>query len=187
MIVKGPEEKFATAPEGTFPAVCVDNVDLGKIKSTWDGEERERHMVRLVWQLDELDPENKPYFVKQDYTASLAEKAKLRKQLESWRGRAFTEAELFGFDLDAILGAGCLLNIVHNKGNRGGTFANVAAVMKLAKGMTALKADPGYVRVKDRVQKAAAHPVAAPPPSRKQPMEEEPPNPWGITDDDVPF
>lgn len=187
MIVKGPEEKFSTAPEGTFPAVCVDNIDLGKIKSMWDGEERERHMVRLVWQIDEEDADGKPYFVKQDYTASLAEKAKLRKQLETWRGRAFTEVELFGFDLDSILGVGCLLNIVHNKGSRGGTFANVGAVMKLAKGMVTPKPDNSYVRVKDRKAKAPAPPAPRPVPVSRPKPEEEPPNHFEITDDDVPF
>lgn len=186
MIVKGPDEKFPTAPEGSFPAVCVDNIDLGMVKSTYGGEEKERHMVRLVWQIDEEESPGKPFLVKQDYTASLHEKAALRKHLEAWRGRAFTDVELFGFDLDSILGAGCIVNIIHNKGRRGGTFANVAGIMKLAKGMTIPKVSD-YVRVKDRKPKPAAPKPIEPLPGRRR-VEEEPPDfAYGITDDDVPF
>lgn len=187
MIVKGPDEKFPTAPEGSFPAVCVDNIDLGMVKSSFGGEERERHMVRLVWQIDEEEEPGKPYLVKQDYTASLHEKAALRKHLEAWRGRAFTDVELFGFELDTIIGAGCIVNVVHNRGRRGGTFANVAGVMKLAKGMIAPKI-VDYIRVKDRKAKPAAPAKPAQPPARPR-IEEEPPDlgGMGITDDDVPF
>jgi hypothetical protein len=110
MIVRQPE-RISTAPEGTFPAVCVDEIPLGRIKTVYDGEERERDMVRLVWQLGEEDPNTKlPYVVRQDYTASLDEKSKLRKHLQSWRGRAFSPVELFGFDLETIVGAGCMLS-----------------------------------------------------------------------------
>lgn len=180
MIVKAPDERFSTAPEGTFPSVCVDVIDLGMVANRYDPEQPDKQMVRFVWQLDELDENNKPYYVKNDYTASLHEKAKLRKHLEAWRGRAFTQQELLGFDTESVIGTGCLLSIVHNSGSRGGVFANVGAVMKMARGMAA-PAQNGYVRLKDR---------AAAPPVKKQQrrVEEEPPQyAHGISDDDVPF
>lgn len=185
MIVKAPDEKFATAPEGSFSAVCVDEMDLGVMKSSWGGEERERHMVRLVWQIDEPDVDGKRFLVKQDYTASLDEKAKLRKHLQAWRGRTFTPTELMGFDLCNVVGVPCMISIVHAFGRKGGTFANVDAVMKLPKGMEAIKPN-GYVRVKDR----KAEPVAVPAqrrPAPKPPEEQAPEYAMGITDDDIPF
>ena len=45
--------------------------------------------------------------------------------------------ELFGFDVESVLGSGCLLSVIHNTGSKGGTFANIASVMKLGRGMTA--------------------------------------------------
>ena len=184
MIVKAPEERFSTAPEGTFPAVCVDIVDLGMVENKFDPEAADRLMCRIVWQIDEQDDNGKPYMVRADYTASLHEKAKLRKVLESWRGRAFTPQELFGFDLETVVGSGCLLNVVHATGSRGGTFANVGAVMKLAKGMTA-PAPKGYTRVKDRAPEAPKPPQQRP---ERIAHEQEPPAyAHGITDDDVPF
>lgn len=187
MIVKKKDEQFPTAPEGSFPAVCVDEISLGRVKTTFNGEERERDMVRLVWQLDEADDKGKPYFIKQDYTASLDEKAKLRKHLQSWRGRNFTALELMGFDLEQVVGVGCLVAVVHASGRKGGTFANVEAVMKLPKGVEAPKAT-GYIRVKDRKVEAAP---PAPAKRREMPPEQQPPDfddyTAGITDDDVPF
>ena len=183
MIVKAPEERFPTAPEGTFAAVCVDEIDLGKVKTSYAGEERERNMVRLVWQIDEQDDKGVPYLVKQDYTASLDEKAKLRKHLQAWRGRAFTPAELVGFDLENVVGHGCMVGIVHNQGRKGGTFANVDAVMRLPKGAVAPEVLE-YVRVKDRPTAASA---LVSQPRQQRPPETAPPDFQGITDDDVPF
>jgi len=200
MIVKAPEPKYPPAPEGTFPAVCVDEIDLGMVENKKFGGSR--HMVRLVWQIDEeVDNDTAAkfrtlkagsrYLITQDYTASLDEKAKLRKHLQSWRGRAFTPVELFSFDLETIVGAPCLINIVNTRGSRGDmVWANVEAVMKLPKGTEALQVN-GYVRVKDRKVTELKEPelVSQPRTRQEKPPEEQPPdwNNLNITDDDVPF
>jgi hypothetical protein len=177
-IVKAPEEKFATAPAGTFPAVAVDLIDLGMVDNKFDPEADPRHMCRIVWQLDEEDPKTgKRFLIRKDFTASLHEKAALRKTLEAWRGKPFTNIDLMGFDVESILGASCLLSIVHNTGSKGGTFSNVAGVMKLPKNMTAIL-PVDYVRVKDR-------PAEAPAPKPEPPAPDA--QAWGISDDDVPF
>ena len=103
------------------------------------------------------------------------EKAALRKDLESWRGKPFTAQELEGFDLEALLSVGCFINVMHQT-REGQTYANVAAVMRLPKGMTA-PSPRDYVRVCDREPQQADGP--APPPEDYG----YPP----ITDDDVPF
>ena len=185
IIVKQPEEKYPTAPDGTWAAVCVDEIDLGMVTTTFNGEENTRHMVRLVWQIEELDDKGKRFLIKKDYTASLHEKAKLRSELKSWRGREFTFEELVAFDLEQIISAPCLLSIVHNIGRKGGTFANVGAVMKLPKNIPPMKPE-GYVRVKDR-STADAPALVSQPRNRQAPPEEAPPQFDHITDDDVPF
>lgn len=149
IIVKAPTSDFKPAPEGLFQAVCVDVVDLGNVESEYKGEVKIQHKVRVAWQIMERDEETgKRYLVLARYTASLHEKAKLRKDLEAWRGRKFTTDELAGFDLEAVIGANCQLQIIHNVKD-GTTYANIAAIVPLGKG--AMKIDPeGYVRVKDR-------------------------------------
>jgi hypothetical protein len=139
---------FTPAPAGTHAAVCVDVIDHGEIEVTYQGKTQRKHKVTIVWQIDEDQPDGKPFLVRRRYTCSLHEKATLRRDLESWRGRAFTDPELQGFDLETVLSMVCLLNLIHEVRN-GSTYANVAGVMRLPKGMTA-PSPRDYVRVIDR-------------------------------------
>ncbi len=192
MIVKAPEERFPTAPQGTFPAVCVDEIDLGMVENKFNPG-KPRQMVRLVWEIDECMDDGTPYRIRKDYGASLHEKATLRKDLESWRGRRFQPLELGGFDLETIVGVGCMIAIVHNTGTQGGTFSNVAAVMKLPKGLNA-PTSKGYIRIKDRTAENTP-PVSQPKRQSAPAVETLPPDTseydryhgLQITDDDVPF
>lgn len=139
---------FTPAPAGTHPAVCIDVVDLGLLKVSYGGKEKEQHKVRLVWQIGDARPDGKPFRVDKRYTLSLHEKAALRKDLESWRGLAFTEQELKGFDLEVLIGIGAFLNVIHNTKD-GTTYANVTAIMRMPKGMVP-PVPRDYVRVCDR-------------------------------------
>lgn len=171
IIAKQQASSFIPPPVGTFAAVCVDVVDLGMLEVSFGGKSKKQHKIRIVWQISEVRHDNKPHQASKRYTLSLHEKASLRKDLESWRGRAFTPEELEGFDLEKLLGVPALLNIIEDK-KPGGTFANIASIMRLPKTMEA-PTPRDYVRVVDR-----------------QPEEGiAQPEDWsaGITDDDVPF
>jgi hypothetical protein len=174
IVAKATGGNFIPAPEGTHSAVCVDVVDLGLLEVKWKNELKIQHKVKVVWQIDEDMQDGKPFLVSKRYTLSLHEKAALRKDLEAWRGRAFTEEELKGFDVENVLGVPCLLNIIHN-GASGTVYANVTGLMKLPKSMPAI-AGRDYIRVIDRE-----------PDTKKQ--GDGPDTTWaeGITDDDVPF
>lgn len=148
IIAKSSGQNFIPAPAGSHVAVCVDVVDLGVLEVNFGGKTKKQHKINIVWQIDEVREDNKPYQVQKRYTLSLHEKAGLRKDLESWRGRPFTPAELEGFDVEAVLNVACMLNVIHNVKD-GSTYANVAAIMKLPKGVQAPNARD-YVRVCDR-------------------------------------
>jgi hypothetical protein len=112
------------------------------------GKTQRKHKIVIVWKIDENLDDGGPFFVRRRYTCSLHEKAILRRDLESWRGRPFTDQELQAFDLENLLSVGCLTNVIHETRN-GSVYANVASVMRLPRGMTAPV--PGdYVRVIDR-------------------------------------
>jgi hypothetical protein len=64
------------------------------------------------------------------------EKASLRKWLESWRGKAFTEDESKQFDVAKLVGAPCLLNVIHKEKKDGNKRADIASVSTMPKGMT---------------------------------------------------
>jgi hypothetical protein len=142
---------FTPAPEGTHFAVCDMVVDLGKQKTTYSGVESVKHQIYVRWQIpgertEWTDGNNQkqegPVVIGKTYTASLGEKANLRKDLQSWRGRAFTEAELKGFDISRLLGVGAMISIVHNSKD-GKTYANVGAIGGMPKGMPAPEAENG--------------------------------------------
>jgi len=132
----------------------VDVVDLGLVEVTFQGKTQRRHKVVLVWQIDEVMDNNQPFLCRRRYSNSLHEMASLRRDLASWRGRDFSEQELLGFDLETLIGVGCLLNVIHETKN-GQVFANVNSIMKLPKNMTA-PMPRDYVRVVDRPQGAQA-------------------------------
>ncbi len=148
IIAKRQFSTFTPAPEGPQQAVCVDVVDLGMQEEQWGDEPAQmKHKVKLVWHSAEIDPEtDRPYVISKRYNLSLHEKATLLKDLEAWRGRAFTEAELDAFDLEQLIGVNAYLSITHRTTKKG-TFANVGSIMKLPKGTDQLPITPGYVRV----------------------------------------
>jgi hypothetical protein len=62
IVVRRTEGDFQPCPAGTWPAVCVDVVDLGAMKSAW--KEEMVHKIRLVWQISERMPDGRPYLVR---------------------------------------------------------------------------------------------------------------------------
>lgn len=168
-------KSYAPAPQGTHQAVCVDVIDIGMKPNPFkDGALQ--HKVDLAWQIDEHREDGKRFIVYKRYTLSLNEKATLRHDLESWRGRPFSDHELRGFDVETIIGANCLINVQHKAGSKdpNKVFANVVAVMPLAKGMPKL-APLDYER-----QSAEQQPHVEDAPA-EVPVEEE------VYADDIPF
>lgn len=134
---------YAPVEQGTHKAICNMVVDLGLQSLTWEGKTRPVHQCYVRWELpderlswtdDKGQSQEGPMSIGRTYTVSLGPKANLRKDLEAWRGRAFTEEELAGFDLFNLLGKGCLINVTH-KTKDGKTYANIANISGLPKGM----------------------------------------------------
>lgn len=143
---KGGQE-YDPVPAGIHQAICYGIVDLGTQDA---GRYAPRRKVLFIWELPhergtfERDGEQKdlPRAISQQYTLSLNEKANLRHALEAWRSRPFTEEELRGFDLKTVLGANCQLTVVHNYSPaKKKTYANVASVSPLGRGMEKLEAE----------------------------------------------
>lgn len=140
LIVKESEQQFDPAPPGLHEAVCVDVVDLGMVPTDF-GVKRK---AKVIWQLKTKNTKGERFQARATYTQSLAESSNLRKDLENWRGRAFTPAELKAFDLEILIGINCQLNLKHQTSQKGRTYAKVAAVLPANKGQ-ALKPE-NYTR-----------------------------------------
>jgi len=142
---------FDPAPEGLFSAVCCDVVEKGEQPSKFQ-EGKMVNKVQVRWQLGEeagYRDDGKPWLVVKTYTASLNERATLRQDLERWRGKRFSEEELKGFDLDKLIGAPCLIQLMHNTSEVGRVYANVEAITPLPKTMPRPTVQE-YVMVRDR-------------------------------------
>lgn len=127
---------FEPLAEGVHVARCYGLVDLGMQYS--EKFDKSAHKCLIMWELPdetfEVDGETKYRTLSKEFTMSLHEKSSLTKSLEAWRGKKFTEEELAGFDLRAILGKGCQIQILHAKsGDK--TYANIASIMGMPKGM----------------------------------------------------
>jgi len=126
---------FAPAPSGPQHAVCSAVFDLGEEWS--DTYQKLSQKVCVFWELAEKMEDGRPFMLSKRYTLSLGDKANLRRDLEAWRGKPFTDAELKGFDLDCLIGHNVMLNVMHVTKD-GKTRAQVAGVMPAMKGMPKL-------------------------------------------------
>lgn len=121
--------EFEMTPEGAYIARCIKLIDMGTQTSTGQFGTKSQKKLMITWELLDDDvkmKDGRPFAATQFYTASLHEKSQLRKDLEAWRGKRFTEEELEGFDLTTILGAYCYVQIVHSAD---GQYANINSIM----------------------------------------------------------
>lgn len=127
---------FERCPSGMHLARCYRIVDLGTQKSEYMGQTKYLHKVMIGWEIHGTDEDGKPlkmndgrpFAIFKNYTLSWSEKANLRLDLQSWRGKPFTQEEMRRFDLKNILGAWCMLNVIEREGQNGKTYANVNGV-----------------------------------------------------------
>jgi hypothetical protein len=147
--------KFTPHPAGVQAAVLIDIHDAGMVENKAWGKTEPK--VDFYWYAGETktldDGRVFPLLVKKQYTVSLADKAWLRKDLESWLARKLTDEEIKkGFDIEQLLGTACLLNVVHNEKGEN-VYANVNGVMPIIKGMETPTPPKDYIRMKDRAPK----------------------------------
>lgn len=132
---------YTPTPEGQHIAVCSRIVDLG----TQPGSAMyptPKPKIRVFWELpqerisytnqDGVEKEG-PVLHSEQFTVSFHEKATLRKTLEAWRGKPFSDEDFTGppngFHMKKLLGIPAVLQIVHEHRD-GKTYANLNSIMK---------------------------------------------------------
>jgi len=126
---------------GTYAARCYEMIQIGTIKEVIEGKEKQLNKVRITWELPtELkvfkeEKGEQPLVISKEFTLSMHEKSTLRKFLESWRGKSFTEEESKAFDITALLGKPCMISVIHTTSKQGKTYANISGVTSVPKGM----------------------------------------------------
>lgn len=133
-------KEFKKVPPGCHFAICNMVVDLGVQETSYKGQTKSQHKVYFRWEVpDERITYERdgvmvegPCSIGATYTLSLSDKANLRKILENWRGKPFTEAELDAFDITTVAGKPCQVMVQHETVN-GKTYANVTGVMGISR------------------------------------------------------
>lgn len=138
-------------------ARCYSLIDLGTQRTEGQFGVKDQHKIQIGWELfgeDEqgqplivdVDGKQMPMTIKKSYTISLHEKAAMRRDLASWRGRDFTEEEAKAFDVSNLIGAPCMLSITESESN-GKTYSNVSGISRLPAALKAAMPDAVHERV----------------------------------------
>jgi len=145
---------FKRVPPGVYIGRCYSLIDLGTQRVEFQGEVNLQHKILVRWELFGEDENGEPLTIDRDgrtlpmtvskrYTLSLSNKARLRSDLEAWRGRKFTAEEVSGFDVAKLLGAYCMVNVTENTSDDGKrTYTNVSSLTPLPGALKNARPDP---------------------------------------------
>lgn len=126
---------------GTYFAVCIGAVDLGEQETTYNNKTRYTNQLQIIFELPseliEIDGEEQPRQLSRRFAVSLSTRSNLRKFIETWYGKKFTDDAIREFDTRELLGKPAMLSVVLSED---GNYANIASVAALPKGMEAPKA-----------------------------------------------
>jgi hypothetical protein len=129
------EGNFIQVPPGMHLARCYRIIDLGTQKSEYMGQVRNLHKVMIQFEIhsenENGEPlqtsEGKPLILSKTYTASNNERSSLVKDLQTWRGKEFTDAERRSIEIANVLGQWGMVNVVETE-NNGRTYTNISSI-----------------------------------------------------------
>ena len=137
--------KVPPVEAGVYMAVCIGFIDLGeqyseKFKSySYNG--------MYIWELPgetiEIDGEQKPRQLSKEFAISASNKSNLRKFIETWNSKNYSDEEFMEFDLFEQIGKPCQLNVVLNETKE---YANVDNLMPIPKGFPAPTTSTEFIK-----------------------------------------
>ena len=165
-LTKSAGSGYEPVTPGYHDSVLCEIVDLG-IQDTKYGP---RHQAFLVFQVAELASEGERAGHRKEIrvyfsvtTGTESKPSKIRKMLQQWRGKAWSDAEIdeAGLDIDPFLSKPAMLFVVAKKKPNGEETSGVDAILPPRTQMEPLN----YVTMKDREAKKMEFPPkdAAPP------------------------
>lgn len=150
LVAKGSDSKFKAHPEGQYPGLCVDAIDLGERVEQFAGKPAKlAHKIALVFRTGEKNADTGDFIdIGREFTLSMGDKANLRKFLEQWRGKPYTPAQVeAGVPLHKMVGNWALLTIAQKPSGAGRIYANITAAVGVPEMMRkSLPSFPEYKR-----------------------------------------
>lgn len=132
---------------GTYFAVCIGSVDLGEQETTYNNKTKYVNQVQLIFELPgeliEVDGEMQPRWLSRRFTVSSSNKSNLRKFVEAWLAKKFSDQEFPEFDTNDLVGRPAMLSVVLSED---GQYANIVSAAALPKGVPAPVAKSPFIR-----------------------------------------
>lgn len=122
---------FEIIQEGVYDVVLVGVINIGTVKEFFNGKEKFLNKIALLFEFLDLEDEKGRRTMCQDYTASFAPQSTLRKLLEKWREKPYTDEELKTFDISKLVGQRASLYIENSlKKDGSGKYAIIDKIKK---------------------------------------------------------
>jgi hypothetical protein len=137
LVAKGTKSTFTPHPEGQFLAQCVDTIDMGEKVEQYQGQPPKIvHKCVLMFRTGEQNAEGNFIDIGKEFTVSMGDKANLRKALEQWRGKKYTEKDITeGVPLHKLTGQWALITIEHKLSAGGNTYGVINAMVGVPRQM----------------------------------------------------
>lgn len=127
---------FKPVPSGTHLARCYRVVDLGTQRGEWNGEVKYTRKIMVQFEIhgeDENDQpivteKGEPMTISKNYNKFFSDKSTLRRDMQTWRGRPFTDDEARRFSMKNILGVWAMVSVVTGPGRNGNIYANIQSI-----------------------------------------------------------
>jgi hypothetical protein len=192
---KGSKSNFTPHSEGQHLALCVDTIDMGEKVEQYQGQPPKIvQKCVLMFRTGERNAEGHIVDIGKEFTVSMGDKANLRKALEQWRGKKYTEAEAKdGVPLHKLCGQWALITVEHKVSGGGNTYGNINAIVGVPKQMMKdLPTFEAYERpayyAERKVEYAAEVAKMRPTQHQQRPEDfEDFPGALNDEDDDLPF
>ncbi len=131
--------KLPPVEPGVYIAVCVYSIDLGEQLCEYkDKTKSYNNQVRLGFELIgetvEIDGKQEPRVLSRTLNFTQSKNGGLRKFVQSWLGKTFTDDEFRELDTNDLVGTPAQLSVVLNES---GEYANIDTIMQLPRGMAA--------------------------------------------------
>lgn len=140
---------YSVAPEGEQQFVIADIEDLGTKKIQYKGKPAKwLPRIALYCLSEHTDSEGKMISVREEFTASYYESARLRKFIDKIRGEKRSDEYYKTFDREKLIGAN-FMGVISHAVTPNRIYANIDSARPY-KGNAPLSVPPDYVRKKDR-------------------------------------
>ncbi|MEG2120203.1 MAG: hypothetical protein RRY53_07580 [Pseudoflavonifractor sp.] len=131
--------KIPAVEPGVYIAVCAYSLDLGEQLCEYKDKAKSYHnQVQLVFELVgetvEIDGKQEPRTLSRTFNIATSKNAGLRKFVQSWFSRQFSDEEFSELDTGSLVGMAAQLSVILNET---GEYANIDSIMQLPKGMPA--------------------------------------------------